>query len=198
VLGNPSVQEHMNALFGEARARELRPKLESLSPEDRELAIIEELCQALRGTQKRYVLPFRFRNDRGTRPSHHLIFVSKHFRGYEIMKEIMANESSSCKQGVPSLEFNPAHRDYPMLFELCQPLEDLEDLLLAEYAGRTMTMREVYENHSVGRRYIEKNYKDVLTKLEQEGRIIADPPAGKRRRGTFAGGVRVTFPPRGT
>jgi hypothetical protein len=61
-----------------------------------------------------------------------------------------------------------------------------------------MTMCDVYVSHNVGRRYIKKNYKDVLTKLEQEGRIIADPPAGKRRRGTFAGGVRVTFPPRGT
>lgn len=88
-LSNPAVEEHMNALFGKVGADELRPQLEGLSPSDRELLIVEELCKALRTSDGRYVLPFRFLNDHGTRTSHHLIFVSKHFRGYEIMKSIM-------------------------------------------------------------------------------------------------------------
>ena len=35
--------------------------------------------------------------------SNYLVFVSKHFKGYEIMKDIMAAESSTTEQGVPSL-----------------------------------------------------------------------------------------------
>ena len=37
-----------------------------------------------------FLLPFRFRNIKGNRISHHLVFVSKHRKGYNIMKEIMA------------------------------------------------------------------------------------------------------------
>ena len=106
-LNNDAVQEHMNALFGEARADHLRAQLAPLDPQQRELTIIETLCQAIRDSGPEYVLPFRFKNDRGSRTSHHLIFVSKHFKGYEIMKEIMAKESSNAQQGVATFEYNP-------------------------------------------------------------------------------------------
>jgi three-Cys-motif partner protein len=109
-LTNPMVQEHMAALFGDKRAQELRVRLDGLSPEDREICIVEELCAALGARQagarqERYVLPFSFKNDAGTRTSHHLIFVSKHPLGYSIMKEIMAAESSLHEQGVPSFHY---------------------------------------------------------------------------------------------
>src|SRR5208282_618882 len=61
-LGNQYVKEHMDALFGEEGARGLRSRLEALSPADRELAIVEELCEALGESGSRYVLPFGFRN----------------------------------------------------------------------------------------------------------------------------------------
>src|SRR6266403_465781 len=82
-LGNEIVAEHMHALFGEERANVLRKKLEGLAPADRENAIVEELALALREMGGKYVLPFGFTNERGSRTSHHLIFVSKHFKGYE-------------------------------------------------------------------------------------------------------------------
>ncbi len=116
-LNNDAVREHMNALFGEERADILRPKLECLSPQDRELTIVEELCNAIRALGPRFVLPFTFKDYGGSRTSHHLIFVSKHMKGYEIMKEIMANESSASQQGVASFEYNPADGRQPFLFE---------------------------------------------------------------------------------
>src|SRR5207247_694575 len=117
-LSNALVEEHMNALFGKERADELRLKLETLSTPDRELMIVEELCKALNPTNDRYVLPFRFKDDRGTRTSHHLIFVSKHFLGYHIMKSVMAGESSKQEQGVATFEYSPADRNYTLLFEM--------------------------------------------------------------------------------
>jgi three-Cys-motif partner protein len=45
-LSNSAVRVHMEALFGE-RAGELAEMLEPLSPEQRELTIIEEICKAL-------------------------------------------------------------------------------------------------------------------------------------------------------
>ncbi len=195
-LHNPAVEEHMNALFGKERADTLREQLEFKKPHERELTIVEEVSEALKEIGGEYVLPFCFKNDRGNRTSHHLIFVSKHVRGYSIMKEIMAKESSGMEQGVPSFEYNPATIAQPLLFELSRPLDDLETMLLDEFAGRTMTMVEVYNRHHVGKRYISKNYKEVLQKLEQQGKITAEPPATRRRKNTFADTVKVTFPPK--
>jgi hypothetical protein len=62
-----------------------------------------------------------------------------------------------------------------LLFELLRPLDELENMLLDEFAGQTLTMLEVYNQHHVGKRYIKKNYKQALLKLEAEGKIIVDP-----------------------
>ena len=196
-LGNPIVKEHMDCLFREDRADDLRSRLEDARDSHvRELLIVEELCQALKGLGPPYVLPFRFRNSEGSRTSHHLIFVSKGFKGYEIMKDIMARESSSQEQNVPSFDYNPVdarrrHR-MPLLFQLSRPLDDLAEMLLENFAGRRLTMRDIYKEHSVGRQYVKANYKQVLIKLETVGKIAAS----KHRENTFGDDVRVTFPPR--
>jgi three-Cys-motif partner protein len=108
-------------LFGEERAQRLRKALPSLSPASREVIILEELAQALREMGGLYVLPFRFKNAAGTRTSHCLIFVSKHFKGYEIMKEIMAKESSVADQAVPSLS-SPRPTNQLRCCSLCRDL----------------------------------------------------------------------------
>lgn len=199
-LNNEAVKEHMDVLFG-ARADIVRNRLLGLGPIDRELAIVEELAEALKDMGANYVLPFTFKNEGGNRTSHHLVFATKHFRGYEIMKSIMAAESSEHNQGVPSFEYSPASEKYPLLFEMSRPLDDLQAMLIRDFAGKTATMREIYETHSVGRPFLEANYKRVLADLEAAGKITADPKAEKRpkRKGqvTFANGVRVTFPEKG-
>lgn len=192
-LGNDAVRKHMEALFGD-RAGEMAERLQPLDPVDRELLIVEELCEALIDMGGKYVLPFRFRSANGARTSHHLIFVSKHSLGYDIMKRVMARESSNHEQGVPTFEYNRAAKNLRVLFELARPLDDLEDMLLREYAGRQMTMKEVFERHNYGRRYISKNYKDVLLKMEIDGKIAAEPPHTDRPKGTFSDKVIVSFP----
>lgn len=194
-LNNDFVKEHMNALFGEARTERLRERLEPMSPRERELEIVEEIAAALKEMGGKYVLPFRFRDAKGNRASHHLIFVSKHFKGYEIMKGVMAGESSAADQGVPSLEYNPATKDQRLLFELSRPLDELEGQLLNDFAGRTVTMRRIYEEHSVDRPFTDKNYKEALKNLEAKG-IIQTWSSKRRPKNTFADHVSATFPPR--
>jgi len=193
-LNNSAVKNHMDSLFGRERAEKLREQLASKQPEERELIIVEAIGQALKEIGGSYVLPFCFKNESGNRTTHHLIFVSKNVLGYSIMKEIMAGESSSAKQGVPSFEYNPAPPRYPLLYELYRPLDELENLLLDEFAGKTLTMLEVYNQHHVGKRYIKKNYKQALLKLEAEGQIRANP--SKRRKNTFGDEVEITFLPK--
>ena len=195
-LNNDAVREHMNALFGEERVNDLRPRLDSLTPERRESTIIEELCNTLRALGPKYVLPFRFKDARGSRTSHHLIFVSKGFKGYEIMKEIMAGESSDSEQGVAGFEYSPVDPQMAaqqlLLFNLSRPLDDLGNMLLEEFAGQELTMVRIYETHNVNRPYIKKNYKDTLKRLEEQKKITASP----HRKGTFGDKVTVTFPNR--
>lgn len=187
----------MAALFGEKRAEELGGHLEGLSSEDRETCIVEELCQALGANQGRFVLPFSFKNDDGTRTSHHLIFVSKHVLGYSIMKDIMWKESSSHNQGVATFQYSPADKRFPLLFELQRPLDELEGMLLQAFAGRTISMREVFEQHHVRRPFVSTNYKEVLKQMENKGLIRCTPDAAARRKSTFGDDVRITFPPKG-
>lgn len=191
-INNNIVDAHMTALFGEARAQALREQLTGLNPVQREALILESLAGAIKALGGKFVLPFRFRNAEGTRPTHYLIFVSKHERGYEVMKEIMAKESSTQDQGVASLEYSPADARSPLLFSLQRPLEGLSGELLQQFRGRAMRMEEVYRAHHVDTRFIKKNYKDALLALEADGKVTVDP--AKRRAGTFGDDVRVTFP----
>lgn len=193
-LNNSLVREHMDALFGKIRADKLRLKLSQLPPTKREFVIIEEIVEALHEMGGKYVLPFCFKNALGTRTQHHLIFVSKSFKGYEIMKEIMAKESSIITQGVPSLEYCPSDKNQPLLFDLSRPLDSLSEILLHEYAGKKITMLEIYQRHSIGKRFIKKNYKDILLKLENEKKIKTIPPIEDRRKDTFADSIIIQFP----
>lgn len=112
------------------------------------------------------------------------------------MKDIMAKESSTADQGVPSFAYNPSLKTQGLLFELSRPLDELGGLLLNRFASQQLTMKEIYERHNVGTPFIEQNYKAVLMSLEREGKITADPPASKRRANSFADHVLVTFPGR--
>lgn len=194
-LSNPLVSEHMEALFGEQRAERVAKKLEHLPPVQRELTVLEEICQALKEMGGKYVLPFRFKNANGNRTSHHLVFVSKHHLGYDIMKEIMAKESSTSTQGVASFEYNPADERQRLLFGLTRSLDDLEGSLLDTFAGETRTVAEVFSEHNVDTPFILRNYKAVLMDMHQRQVIHAERPSGKPiRRNTFPEDIEVTFP----
>lgn len=196
-LSNIAVRKHMEALFGAERASYLHEHLSTLNSEQRELTIVEELSQALKEMGGEYILPFCFRNARGSRTSHYLIFVSKHHVGYDKMKDIMAKESSCHEQGVPTFVYSPADERQPLLFEYSRPLDDLGPMLLTAFAGETLTTKAIYAAHNVGRRYILKNYKNVLAELEEQGLISVASPKGKKRgrKGSFADDLIVTFPP---
>lgn len=195
-INNPFVEKHMVLLFGKERVDDLRNLPTTLNSTEKELYVLETISQALKENAGQYVLPFRFKTDSGKRSSHHMIFVSKHIRGYEIMKEIMANESTESNQGVASFEYNPAILRYALLFQLSRPCDDLAEMLLEKFAGETMTRQQIYDKHHVDTPYIKKNYRKILIKLEDDGKIQTDPPANKRRKNTFSDTVKVTFPPK--
>jgi hypothetical protein len=154
--------------------------------------IVDEMRMALVEMGGKFVLPFRFRNEEGTRTTHHLFFVSKAFRGYDLMKNVMYKHSH--KEGtVANFEYNPADAKFPSLFELTRPLGDLEDRLLEDLAGQTLAFKKLYELHSLGKPYVLPNYREVLCRMELEGKVTMDRPCPPRRRDTLAKDVKVTF-----
>lgn len=139
-LANPVVEPHIDALFGKLRADSLRLRFRdvSLAPETRESFIVEEMTSALNDLGGKFVLPFRFQSKHGTRTTHHLFFVSKGFKGYEIMKDIMHSHSTGTCDGAVNFEFNPADRRQPKLFGYLSPLSELGATLLHDFAGETI------------------------------------------------------------
>lgn len=188
-VSNPLVLHHMQALFGDQNLAALQERLESPSV-NREKLILEHLTVAMIEAGAKFVLPFRFRNNKGTRTTHHIVFVTKHQLGYEKMKEIMAKESSYYDQGVPSLEYSPALEGVGKLFE--SALDELEDDLAVAFKGQTISMVDIYHQHNPGKPYIKNNYKVALDNLERSGRVKCNRP--KRRANTFADDILVTFP----
>lgn len=197
-VNNDAIRTHMVSLFGGERLLALQRECFGKTPDEREMIVVQALCDSLRQNGSRYVLPFRFRNDSGNRTSHHLIFLSKNFLGYDIMKGIMHKECSENADCVSTFEYNPrdAHFRQGSIFDLLStPLEKLSGMLLSEYAGKTIDFMHLYEEHSVDRPYIKKNYKDVLRKLYDEGKVAAkDPTTNKQpKKGTFSDKMRITF-----
>ncbi|MEM9541774.1 MAG: hypothetical protein AAGA60_20045, partial [Cyanobacteria bacterium P01_E01_bin.42] len=128
-----------------------------------------------------------------------LIFVSKNDTGHSIIKDIMSKYCDLTDQGVPSFKHTYTKAKQMNLFEYHQQhLDRLEEILLEQFAGQTLTMLEIYKQHHVGKNYVKTNYKDALKNLEAQDRIVTEPPAEKRpqRKGeiTFSDKVKVTFP----
>jgi len=197
-LNNDAVRLHMDALFGHSRVDGMRSAMKEMKPSEREAYVLESLASALKDLGAKFVLPFKFRRADGSRTSHSLVFVTKDEKGYEIMKDIMARESSTEDQGVASFAYSPADARNPLLFSLARPLDALADDLVSSFSGRTIRMQDVYKAHHVDTPFIPRNYKHALCELEAAGRVTCEPPASKRRKiagkATMGDEVRVSFP----
>lgn len=200
-LTNPAVLELIKGLFGAERSEALRAKVAGRSPDERQTFIIDALTDALGDVGGKFVLPFQFESEHGKRPSHYIIFVSKEFRGYHIMKEVMAGLSSD-EGEVKRFENVPMRSPQMQLFldiGRVHSIDTLKDLLAVACAGTVQTIKDVYESNTVGTPYTLKNVKDAIIALETEDRVTVDKPATQRpkRNGKVTLGENriVTFPP---
>lgn len=61
-----------------------------------------------------------------------------------------------------------------------KPLDRLEAGLLEVFAGRQLTVEQVFAEHNVGTNYLRTHYKEVLRRLEEKGAVEASPTAEVR------------------
>lgn len=197
-IRNDVVEDHMEALFGRARAGALRQAVGGMGPSQRELHVVNAVGEALLERRAKYLIPFRFRSADGARTSHYLFFASKHELGYKIMKDIMYAASAKSDDGVATFEYTPVEdRQLGLLFAYSRPIDDLRRRLMNKFRGRTLTVDSLIQGDHVGTPYVEKNYKDILVEMEVSGEVVCDPPVSSRPRRsgkpTMAGHVRVSF-----
>jgi len=74
---------------------------------------------------------------------------------------------------------------------------ELADDLLTAFAGKTVTVAEIYSNHGLERPQTPGQYKEALKWLEAEEKVTAKPPASARREDTMADHGEIQFPPKG-
>jgi three-Cys-motif partner protein len=198
-IRNKKVGKHMEALFGPAWLAELQQQVPGLAPGRRERVVLRALRSGLRELGGEYIRHFRFLKKNG-RTSHHLIFVTKDFKGVEIMREVMARPGISSRHvdDVASFTYDPRVEGNSQLELLdTSPIDRLAERLLMDFAGKTRTVRTIFETHSGDGRFIERNYKEALRRLEADGRITVDPPASARQwrkgKATMANHVAITF-----
>lgn len=199
-LSNSVMTGNMNAFFGKVRADKLRAEIVNKPPKEREGLIIKSLKEALAEFSGKHAIEYFFKDNDGEKTSHFLILVSKNPLAYKIMKDIMAGESSDVNDGVANLGFNPRDKEKQRgLFDsLYSPINELAEDLTKLFAGETLSAKDIFHKHSVGKNYIFRNYQDALRKLEEQGKITANPDSSNRRKVqgvvTFAENVIVTFP----
>jgi len=192
-IANKLVQPHMRDLFGEERLASLRQEIGPLKPEDRETRVRRALGEALEEMGGRFLISFRFRGQ-GGRVSHYICFVSKHQLAYSIMKSVMAKRGAVDEDGVPLFEYIPKSAGKQLTFERDRPIQGLPADLLSKFAGQTLTMGDVYDQHNVGTPFIKRNYKTVLIEMEERGEVECEPERESRRANTLADHVLVSFP----
>jgi three-Cys-motif partner protein len=180
-ITNDAFRPHMEALFGRERLERMRDAVRSMKAWERVEYTLGMVSEVLKEHGFEYSLDFRFMNEAGTRTTHALIYATKHPLGFGIMKEIMAAESSTSSHGVPSYTYSPADAAVPEL-DFFNPIEDLARDLQSRFTGRTVTVDELIGQDEPKTRFLKKNYRDAILMLEQSGKIIAHPPAGKRQQ----------------
>lgn len=200
-LSNPVMTENMNAFFGKDNADKLRNDIANKSPKEREDLIIKSLKEALAEFGGKHTIEYFFKDDDGEKTSHFLILVSKNPLAYKIMKDIMAGESSDVKDGVANLGFNPkdiVNQQLGLFDKVYSPIDELAEDLMKSFAGETISARDIFHKHSIGKNFVFKNYQDALRKLEEQGKIVASPNSSDRRKVqgivTFSENVVVSFP----
>ncbi len=192
-IRNDLVEPHLEALFGPDRLAALRQAVAGLKPVEREGVVRRALGEAVGEMGGRFLIPFRFLREDG-RTSHYICFVSKHPLGYTIMKDVMAAHGLVDGDDVPLFEYLPAYGGRQLPFEGSRPIAALSEDLRTKFAGQTMKVQTIFDVHNLGTPFTKKNYKTVLTEMEERGEVSCEPDRDSRKKNTIADRVLVSFP----
>jgi len=152
---------------------------------NKEKEILELYMRALNQAGATHVLPFRVTAKDKNRTSHYLLHCSRHGLAFKIMKEVMAS-TTTADHG--EFEFSTALESGSLFSPV---LETARDRILSTLARGPLQVRTFTEQWVMqpGDLLIAKDYREILLKLEREGKIeVVDKksnnvvPAHKRKQ----------------
>lgn len=170
-------QEHftsnMNKIFGEERVQIIKAELDRAKPRERENIILNHLTESLKEIGAVHVAPFGVVQEDAENTSHYIVGITKHPKGYELLKKVMRQHSEIGEQG-QAFGYNPASKareSQPSLFG-AQPdrIDLLASRLSQEYKGRAMLFEQLYKTHHPKTEYTEAEYKHAVRRLLSSGR----------------------------
>lgn len=142
------------------------------------LDLYKERLRTLPGVK--FIWSFAMRGKQDTL-NYHLVFATKHPLGLEKMKEAMRHID---KTG--NYSFSDAHVGQASLFSE-DNVDVYADRLFAEFCGKTVSLE--HASHFALNETPFLNPKAMLARLDQSGRVVAEPiPGEKVRAGTFPDG----------
>jgi three-Cys-motif partner protein len=196
-INNPAFHEHVERLFGASRLAELKQEIaKSGKVLQRESIVMKHLNSALNEAGAKYLMQFAFKVEDEQRSKHYLIFATRHRKGFEAMKTIMARESTHVNEEGPSMTFTERPSE-PTLFDR-DPHEVLADNLIGRFQSRAISLDEIYEEIGLETTFTQPYFRRALLLLEQRGQVRADPPASSRPvsngKLSMSGSTVIIFP----
>lgn len=136
-----------------------------------------------------FVRSFAMRNERNT-TDYFLFFATNSELGLKKMKEAMWRIDES-----GTYMFSDAtDPNQSVLFSAEPDRRCLTGLIVAKFAGRTVTTSEIERFVVRDTPFLEGHYKKVLKELEEIGRLLPVDPPPNRRRGTYSDkSMRLSF-----
>ncbi|MGL5712373.1 MAG: three-Cys-motif partner protein TcmP, partial [Paraclostridium sp.] len=206
-IRNNKVEESINDLFGYECANTIRYKIDELYFEsgissqeqtaERETIIIDEFCSQF-NQENKFVLPFRFESEARKCTSHYLIFVTKNYISFKIMKDIMNEISTYNIDGVGSFSYIPNYNNRyknSLTYKYSiSNIEDLENMIYElEHKGKEITVKKLCRKYVINTRFTEKNIKDALKSMESKQKITVQSKHAHRRKGTMSDNNIIIF-----
>ncbi|GHG06924.1 hypothetical protein GCM10017783_19360 [Deinococcus piscis] len=181
-ISHPSekIKSQSEIFLGVESKAELLEKIHSLHGREKQKAIVDHIWSALENClpEKCYVVPFEFEFQDKERTSHYLVFVSKNITGRKIAREVMSGLRT--EEGG---EFRFSLKKSQKTQGLFSNYYLLGDLLLKRFSRQQVTVREIiniYDTENPRNSYVDKDYKDSLKQLREQGIIAVEKPDGKR------------------
>ena len=168
----------------------LKANLSGASPLDSEYRTVRFLSECMRQRGVPYILPMRFTMEGSAQTSYHLVLASKHFRAYELMKEVMHRVSTGHVEGAVPFEFvfrDDSVLQIPMLG--LRPEDHLHERLFSKFASQSLSFRDLYrcfeeENTTP---FIKRHYVNAIDQLRDQQLLSGG------RRGGISDGVLLRF-----
>ncbi len=198
-VSNEKVSLHMQELFGRKRFENIINLTNGLSGARREDVIVSEMEGAMHDIGFSFVLPFSFKTEGRERTSHYVFFITRNKTAFNVMKDIMFKIGEKDSHGVGRYGFIPSSdKEKGIQLSLVDlyvnPYDQFKDYLCKRYAGKRLSVEQLYDKDTLNTPFVKKQYKDVLKVLEMDGIIRCEPSFQERRKNTFSDKTLIFFP----